>query len=155
VSEEADFHGARFSSPMTWKPQFDLMETRTCPRVNSIRKLVGLLRNQQNIKLLNIYNAFVRPIFEYASVAFISASETHFNKIQNIQNAAVKSILQLPSYVSNKLAHDVAAVPFIKDHLKLFTKKSMRVTRPLIKDLIQRHDNIDSHKSLLDICLSL
>jgi hypothetical protein len=160
VSEEADFLGARFSSTMTWKPQFDLMSARAWPRINSIRKLAGLQKNLQSSTLFKIYLAFVRPVYEYAAVAFISASNVHFNKIQSLQNSVVKSILQLPSYISNKLAHNAAAIPFLADHLKAFAKKRvaiMNAASPLIKDLILDHQNfahIPSHKSPLDVILS-
>jgi hypothetical protein len=66
--------------------------------------------------LLNIYSAFVLPLYKYASITYISASNNSFRKIQTIQNAALKSILQLPCYISSQLAHDAALFLFIKEH---------------------------------------
>jgi hypothetical protein len=127
---------------------------------NFIRKLAALYRRTNPSTLLRIYQAFVTPLFEYTSVAFISAADTHFRKLQNIQNSAIKSILGLPSYVSNQLAHDATGLPLVKEHLQTFSKNRINnivKSSPLIKATVEMHTNYmnnASHKSPLDIVLT-
>jgi hypothetical protein len=160
ISDEADFLGVRLSSTMMWQSQFENMSNIAWPRTNSIRKLAALHRGTNPDTLLRIYQVFVTPLFEYASVAIIPAADTHFRKLRNIQSSAIKSILSLPSYVFNQLAHNTAGLPLVKEHLQTFSKNrvnNMVKSSPLIKVAMEMHSNYmnnASHKFPLDIVLT-
>ena len=110
--------------------------------------------------MLQLYKSIVRPIFEYSSVACISAATCHQMKIQSIQNAAIRAILKLPRYMSSDLLHDASGLPKIHQHTIDFAKMrvtSMRSKSPLIGDVIAEYRSVahnTAHKSPLDLILA-
>ena len=90
--------------------------------------------------------------------------------MQKIQNRAIRICLKLPRYVSLKLLHESACLPFVRERLiqlgsGLVTK--MRIGNPLIGKIIETRENevlqiviqgqdpnkLRSHRSPLDIIL--
>ena len=110
--------------------------------------------------LLQLYKAIVRPIFEYSSVACISAATCHQIKMQSIQNAAIRAILKLPRYMSTDLLHDASGLPKLHQHTITFAKQritSMRSKSPLIGEVIDEYRSVaqnTAHKSPLDLILA-
>jgi hypothetical protein len=100
TTEEVVFLGLTLTSSLTWKTQFENMEQKAWPRVNALRRIAALLKGRHSEILLGLYSAFVRPLFEYAAIAYISASQTHWNRLHRIQSVTIKSFLRLPNYLS-------------------------------------------------------
>ena len=106
-----------------------------------------------------LYRATIRTIFEYCSVCIISAAETHLQKLQLIQNQALRVILKTPAYVSIHDLHDCSGLGKIKDHLKEFAQKrleSMKVQSPLIEKVMEDYSHVKHIKenaSILDVIL--
>ena len=106
--------------------------------------------------LLQLYKAIVRPIFEYSSIAHVNAANCHQLKLQGLQNAALRNILKVPSYISIESLHDASGLPMLHQHTIDFAKKrleAMKTTSPLISDVINEFEtvaHIAVHKSPLD-----
>ena len=107
--------------------------------------------------LLKIYNATIRSIFEYASPCIVNAAETHLEKLQLVQNQALRVILKTPAYIAIKDLHDCSGLLRIKIHLKDFAKKrlhAMKGVSPLINKIIDEYkavQHISENESLFDI----
>ena len=67
--------------------------------------------------LIRLNKVNIRSIFEYGSVCFLYCPDATISIIQKIQNRAIRICLRLPRYVSWKLLHESASVPFIKERL--------------------------------------
>ena len=104
-----------------------------------------------------LYKSIIRPIFEYGSICMISAADCHIEKLQLLQNQALRSVLKTPSYVAIKDLHDLSGVPMIKDHLLSFARNqltNMSKHSPLIQSAIDEYEKVKRIKenaSILDI----
>ena len=78
-------------------------------------------------------------------------------KLQIIQNQAIRTILEMPAYVSIADLHDCVGLPLVKRHLIDCARKrvlSMEQSSPLIKKVIEEHKrvvHIKENASTLDI----
>ena len=155
--DEAEFLGVIFDSRLTWEPQTQKMLTKAYKRLNLLRSIASITKRPKPDNLLRIYEATIRSIFEYASLCIVNAAECHIEKLQLIQNQALRVILKTPSYVAINDLHDCSGLPRIKSHLKDFAKKrfdTMKSVSPLIKDVIEEYktvQHISENASLFDI----
>ena len=146
-----------FDSRQTWEPQTRKMLTKGYKRLNLLRSVAALTKRQKPENLLRIYNATIRSVFEYASLCVINAAETHLEKLQLLQNQALRVILKTPAYIAIKDLHDCSGLPRIKSHLISFAKKrlnAMKGVSPLINKIIEEYrtvQHINENESLFDI----
>ena len=154
---EAEFLGVIFDSRQTWEPQTRKMLTKGYKRLNLLRSVAALTKRQKPENLLRIYNATIRSVFEYASLCVINAAETHLEKLQLLQNQALRVILKTPAYIAIKDLHDCSGLPRIKSHLISFAKKrlnAMKGVSLLINKIIEEYrtvQHINENESLFDI----
>ena len=121
-------------------------------------RLISSLSNKSRPEnLLKIYNSTIRSIFEYSSLCIINAAETHIDKLQLIQNQALRIILSTPAYISINDLHDCSGTKRLKDHLKDFARKrlnSLRNTSPIMAETFDDYrkvQHIAENASTLDV----
>ena len=154
---EANFLGLTFDSRLTWEPQTRLMLTRAYKRLNLLRSIAALASNRKPSIILSLYKSTIRSIFEYASICILSAADCHLQKLQLVQNQALRLALNTPSYVSINDLHDCSGLKMLKSYLTEFAKKrlmTMKRTSPLIQTVIDAHQtvqHIKENSSILDI----
>ena len=154
---EANFLGLTFDSRLTWEPQTRLMLTRAYKRLNLLRSIAALASNRKPSIILSLYKSTIRSIFEYASICILSAADCHLQKLQLVQNQALRLALNTPSYVSINDLHDCSGLKMLKSYLTEFAKKrlmTMKRTSPLIQPVIDAHQtvqHIKENSSILDI----
>ena len=96
-------------------------------------------------------------LFEYGSICTTTAAECHLEKLQLLQNQALRSILKTPNYVAVKDLHDLSAIPRIKEHLLAFAQKqlgTMKTHSPIIQSTIDNYRkvaHVKENASILDI----
>ena len=158
-SSEATFLGVKFNSSLTWEPQIRSLLAKAQPRLNLLRAISGYNANNDANLLLHLYRAIVRPIFEYSSIAHVSAAECHQLKLQQLQNSAIRCSLGIPRYTNTEILHDASGLAKLHQHNIAFAKKrlsSMKTSSPLIQDTLdqfQQVAHISAHKSPLDFIL--
>ena len=154
---EAEFLGVMFDSRLTWEPQTRKMVTKAYKRLNLLRSIATLTKHPKKDNLLQIYNATIRSIFEYVSPCILNAAETHLEKIQLVQNQALRVILRTPAYVTIKDLHDCSGLPRLRSHLIDFAKKQLHAIKsvsPLINSIVEEYktvQHITENESLFDI----
>ena len=111
--------------------------------------------------IIRLYKIYIRSLFESGSAAFIAAPKRELEKMQRLQNEAIRISLRLPAYISIKLLHESSGLPML--HVRLKSLNNGLVTKMLnqsqtIKRL--KEDNLSSrltytgmYKSPLDIIL--
>ena len=158
ASYEAKFLGVTFDARLTWEPQTRQIIAKAYKRLNLLRSISAVAETPPRPDVMkNLYTHSIRPIFEYCTLCIINAAETHINKIQLIQNQAMRIILKTPAYVSIKDLHDSAGLPLIKEHLIECAKKGlsrMEKSSPLIQSVISDHRNVahvKENESALDV----
>ena len=76
------------------------------------------MTQKHNPNLLSqLYNSTTRSIFEYSSVCIVSAANVHLEKLQVIQNEALRIILKVPAYVPIARMNDSGNQINVKEHL--------------------------------------
>ena len=74
--------------------------------------------NKHNATLLSqLYASTIRSIFEYSSVCLVSAANVHLEKLQVIQNKALRIILKVPAYIPIARMNDCGNEKYVKEHL--------------------------------------
>ena len=94
VSNEIKFLGLNFDRKLTWKHHIDNIRHRTLLRINAIKAISGRNLVMQSKTLIHLYKMRIRPIALYGAPAYYSAAKTHLNKIQVIQNSALRIALR-------------------------------------------------------------
>ena len=156
-TSEAEYLGVSFDAKLTWEPHTRKMLTRAYKRLNLLRSISALSKKPNPANLLTIYNSTIRSIFEYASLCVINAAETHLEKLQLVQNQALRAVLRMPAYIAISDLHNSSGIPYIKDHLTAFAKRrfsAMKSKSPLIEKLVEEYkavQHIHENKSVLDI----
>ena len=154
---EAEFLGVIFDSRLTWEPQTRKIVERAYQRLNLLRVISATANRTNPIILATLYKSTIRSIFEHSSICLINAAEAHIQKLQLIQNQALRVILNTPSYVTIKDLHDCSGLPMIKSHLTDYARNrisSMKRNSPIIGSVIQEYDvvkHIRENASALDV----
>ena len=160
TSLEAVFLGVTFDQRMTWEPQYRKLAVRAYKRLNLIRRIRSLAKEPNPNILAHLYQSLIIPVFEYSSLCIINAAEVHIEKLQLIQNMALRAIMGCPKYISTSDLHDCTGFLPIKDHLISFARKrldSMQKNSPLVARPIHQYGlvrHIIANKSPLDVIYS-
>jgi hypothetical protein len=139
-SKTARFLGVHFDQKMSWRPHIDQLQKRIWIRITELKKLAGCtyLTSKQ---LTTIYRTYIRPVMLFGGAAILNASPTLLQKIQVLQNTAIKTALKLPRYASTATIHSETKLPLLADHLlaesKRLAKNSIQKKNPLIADLFK------------------
>ena len=94
VSNEIKFLGLTFDRKLTWRHHIDNVRHRMWLRINAIKAISGRNLGMQSKTLIHLYKMWIRPIALYGAPAYYSAAKTHLNKIQVIQNSALRIALR-------------------------------------------------------------
>ena len=154
---EADFLGVTFDARLTYEPQIKKSVSKAYKRLNLLRMISSMTTEHKPDMLATLYKSIIRPIFEYSSICTVSCAETHIEKLQLLQNQAIRTILKTPNYVSVNDLHDLSAIPRIKEHLISFAQKQlerMKTHSPIVKATIddyERVQHIKENASVLDV----
>lgn len=160
-TEEAIFLGLILNPRLTWQPHLDKLIQKAWLRINLMRRIAALQKPHHPEVLLHIYRSFVRPIFDHASVAFCNMANSHWQKIERIQTAAMRIILNLPAYTPYSLLHDACPIGSLKEHLQRGAKRTFEMmlnNSELIQQLYEEHRNStprEAHKSPMQVLLEL
>jgi hypothetical protein len=159
--EEVTFLGLTMNKRLTWQSHIEQLIQKAWPRINAMRRIAALQKPHHPETLLMIYNSFVRPLFEHAAVAFCNTANTHWQKLERVQNAALRAILKQPAYVPCDILRDAVPIPCLKSHLMESAYNrfvQMIDNSPLVQDLYEEHRNAipkEAHKSPLETILEL
>jgi hypothetical protein len=160
-TEVAVLLGANFTPRLTWDVQAEKMLQKAWPRISLLRRISALQKTPDSSILLMIYQTFIRPIFDHAAVAFANMSQSHWLKLERLQNCALRCILKLPAYTPIDVLNDASSLIRIKVHLLDSAEKRLKCMlnrSPLIQHLFEMHrirPSVSSHRSPLEAILNM
>ena len=76
--------------------------------------------------LAQLYNSTIRSIFEHSSICIVRAANTDLEKLQLIQNEALRVILKVPAYMPIVRMNDCGNQENVKKHLMSVAKVKIR-----------------------------
>ena len=116
----AKYLGVEFDEKLNFDKHFKEIVKKAAARLNIFKLLVK--NGVGNGALLRLYKTYVRPLFEYGSIAFLPSNTT---RLQRLQNDFIRLTLRLPSYIRTDLIHEAAGLDKVKDRLLELNKRLM------------------------------
>ena len=87
------FLAVKLDPCLSWKPQIDEMATKGIMKLALLKKLAGTHWGANTKIIKTVYTGAVRPTLEYGASAWATAAKTHTNKLDRVQNIALRTIL--------------------------------------------------------------
>ena len=157
-TEEARFLGIEFDRRLSFKNHIEDICAKANQRLNVLRALsrAGVSPHIT----MRLYKMYVRTLLEYGSSSFLVSLKSNMEKLQKIQNEAIRICLRLPRYIRIDLLHEYAGIDTIAERLKILNQRllaTMVSTNEDIKKLVdQQHlTQTLAPKSPLDLLRSL
>jgi hypothetical protein len=110
--------GVKFDRIMSWRSQFDYMTSRLGERMCVLRKLCCRESGITPKVAICIYKSFIRPSFDVGCPAFVTLQKYQLDRLQILQNQALRLCLRAPRDTKLTDLHREANVEFVIDHLK-------------------------------------
>jgi len=117
--------GVIIDNKLDWRRHLDHIETKTAPRIGLLRYLSRTAYEPNNKTMINIFKAIVRTILTYGYPVLLTAKQNIWNRMQIIQNKALRAALGLPIYTSVEYIHKISNVPKIKDYATTLLQTSI------------------------------
>ena len=87
------FLGVKLDPCLSWKPQIDEMAPKGIRKLALLKKLAGTHWGANSKIIKTVYTGAVRPTLEYGASAWAPAAKTHTNKLDQVQNIGLRTIL--------------------------------------------------------------
>ena len=110
-------------------------------RLNLLRLLSGTNWGCKPKIIMQLYKQYVRPVIEYGAIALLSAPKTTLEKIQLVQNKAIKIAYRLPWCTSTCKIHELAEIEPIKNRFQSLANKFI--------------DSLEEHSELFKLQMEL
>ena len=154
---EAEFLGAAFDSRLTWEPQKRKIVAKAYQRLNLLRSISAQANNPKSDMLKTLYTSTIVFVFEYPSISIGTAADTHLQKLQLVQNQAMRVILNTPGFISINDLHDSTGLRPVKEHILRSTESriaSLEKMSPIMSTTINEYmevRHIAENASILDV----
>jgi Reverse transcriptase (RNA-dependent DNA polymerase)/Endonuclease-reverse transcriptase len=126
-------------SPLVWKDSVKYLGVQLDQKLNfkehidsSIKKankaisvLYCMLKKNSATTIeskATLYKSYIRPIFTYACPVLANCPQTHFRKLQIVQNKCLRMILSAPFFTRTSFLHEELKIPMIRDFVDKITK---------------------------------
>ena len=86
------------------------------PRIGLLRYLSRTAIEPNNKTMINSFKSIVRTVIIYGYPVLLTADQKVWNRLQIMQNKALRAALGLPLYTSVDYIHKISNVPKIKDY---------------------------------------
>ena len=90
--------------------------------------------------MMRLYKVYILSLLEYGSSSFIATSKVNQEKLQRVQNEAIRLCLNLPRYIRIDLLHEYAGIDKIWDRFKQTNRRllgTMTVRNEHIRKMVQ------------------
>ena len=152
--EEATLLGLTITKTFTFQSHIKMAISKANRRLNLLRLLSSTNWGCEPKIIMQLYKQYVRPVLEYGAIALLSAPKTTLEKIQLVQNKAIKIAYRLPWCTSTRKIHQLAEIETIENRFQSLANKFMHSLEEhselfkLQKDL---HNAIKKRDELLEI----
>jgi exonuclease III len=117
--------GVTFDTKMSLAAHCEKAAKRARQRVGLLRCISGTNWGADTKTLLKLYKTYIRPIMEYGNVVTADAPLSSINKLQLVQNHALRVALKKPMITGIQTLHDLAGIDFIKDRLIYLQERAL------------------------------
>ena len=112
---------------LSMRHHIDKIIARVQPRLDVLRHISSKSWGADRPTLLHLYTAWIRPVIEYCSTSYATASKKSLLKLDQLQNQALKTITGSSKLASNLALHAILRIQTlgirrIKSSAKLYIK---------------------------------
>ena len=100
TTKQTNFLGVEISNNFIWTEQINKVEQKVFARINGLKILKA--KGISSKSLIKLYKITIRPIIDYASTAWANAPNYLLQKLQILQNKALKTALGLPFWTQQR-----------------------------------------------------
>jgi hypothetical protein len=139
--ETAKLLGVTFDTRLNWGEHIENLVTKCGPRIGLLKVLRGTGWGADPKTLLKLYKQYIRPVIEYGAVVLVTASKTNQERLQRVQNYALKVALNLPWRTNTLDLHFVANVELLSRRLPMLARSTInRISNrsPLYEELLEQ-----------------
>lgn len=116
--DKAKYLGVILDSKLTWASHVEEMASRASRAMVQLYPMINRRSKLDSVRKLRLYKAVVRPTMTYASSVWGTAAPSHVQKLQVIQNRALRMAFDAPWYVRNTTLHRDSAMETIADFIR-------------------------------------
>ena len=91
--ENPTFLGVTLDPRLTWKPHLETTAKKSIRKLGLLKKLAGTSWGADTKILKRVYTGAIRPVMEYATTSWATASTTNKGKLDKAQNLALRAIV--------------------------------------------------------------
>ena len=102
--------GVIIDKQLNWRRHLDYIETKIAPRIGLLRYLSKTAYEPNSRTMINIFKSIARTIIIYGYPVLLTADQNVWNRIQIIQNKALRAALGLPMYTSVDYIHKISNI---------------------------------------------
>ena len=114
VVDKVKFLGTIFDSKLTWQPHIKHLSNKAIPRAFQIAKISKALNGRDPKLVLDLINALVVSLFDYAAVAYAPMAACHWNEVSNVQLRTLKAAAGVPRRTPERVIFDAIDVERIQ-----------------------------------------
>ena len=118
--EEATLLGVTITKTFNFQSHIKMAISKANRRLNLLRPLSGTNWGYKPKIIMQLYKQYV---LEYGAIALLSAPKTTLEKIQLVQNKAIKIAYRLPWCTSTRKIHQLAEIEPIKNRFQSLANK--------------------------------
>jgi hypothetical protein len=124
--ESTRYLGVIIDNQLKWRRHLDNIERKIAPRISLLRYLSRAAYEPNSKTMINIFKSIARTMIIYGYPVLLTAKQTLWDRLQIMQNKAIRAALGLPIYTSVDYIHKVSSVPRIKDYAISLLHKSIQ-----------------------------
>ena len=127
--DAARYLGVIIDKQLKWRNHLQHIETKVTARISLLRYLSKAATEPNPRTMINIYKSIIRTVVIYGYPILLTANDKIWERLQMIQNRAIRAALQLPFYTSVEYIHRISKLPKIKDYAKSLLTKSIQTSQ--------------------------
>jgi len=148
--------GVTFDHHLTWNPYLKQLTLKANNRLNLLKRLTGTTWGMAPSTIINTYKAFLRPVLTFGHTAWVSASQSFYEKLKILERHAFRIAhrIKLPSPTDDLYARVYMNICYIF----LFHLETLRLkyitgryenNQPQLLDAIQHNATYTQERPLL------
>lgn len=92
ITQATNYLGVTLDKRLGWAPHVNNVQRKATDRLRILRRLTGTTWGANQDVLVTTYKSYIRPVLEYACEALSTASETTKQKLNVVQNNALRIV---------------------------------------------------------------
>jgi hypothetical protein len=113
VGTTAVYLGIKFERRHGWNAHFNDVTNKVAQRLNGLKLVSRRSLGFSTKTAITIYKVMIRTAIEFGSIAWASASATSLERLQKLQNRALRIALRLPRWTPIPRLHELADVEML------------------------------------------